>query len=250
MPEDFEDEDFQEIVDDFLVESREMVESLERDFVALEGNPRDLDLLNSAFRAIHTIKGTSDFLHFSTLTGLAHALEDVLDPLRSGDLSLSPEIMDHILEGVDGVRVLLDDIEAKREHGLDVLGLSATLRSHLSAIGGSAPEKEKTSPAAKGPPIPPDGFPAGLDEEVFVEIFHDFVSETREKFPLSRTSLETLSGARADRKDVEHLYRFMHTLKGTARFLKLGALGELGAASESLLDTLKGAGLPLPLGVT
>ncbi len=114
-------DEFQEILQDFLVESFELVEKLDEDLVELESRPDDLDLLNGIFRVAHTIKGASSFLNFDVLTHLTHHMEDVLNKARHGELSITPEVMDVILESVDLMKALLEQIrDTSNDEGIDV----------------------------------------------------------------------------------------------------------------------------------
>lgn len=106
----------QEIMEDFLIEAFEMIEQLDQDLVELENNPQDLELLNRIFRVAHTIKGSSSFLNFDTLTHLTHNMEDVLNKARKGELKLSHEIMDVVLPSIDLMKALLISI---RDNGTD-----------------------------------------------------------------------------------------------------------------------------------
>ncbi len=104
-------DDLQEILEDFLVEAFELIEQMDQDLVELEGNPEDLELLNGIFRVAHTVKGSSSFLNFDILTKLTHHMEDVLNKARKGDLKITPDIMDVILESVDMMKGLLEAIK-------------------------------------------------------------------------------------------------------------------------------------------
>jgi two-component system chemotaxis sensor kinase CheA len=80
-----------------------------------------LDLLNGIFRVAHTIKGASSFLNFDVLTHLTHHMEDVLNKARHGELSITPEVMDVILESVDLMKALLEKIrDTSSDDGIDV----------------------------------------------------------------------------------------------------------------------------------
>jgi two-component system, chemotaxis family, sensor kinase CheA len=98
-----------DIVQDFLVESSENLDRLDRDLVGLEKNPRDKDALAGVFRTIHTIKGTCGFLGFSKLEKVAHVGENLLTRLRDGQLTLNPEITTALLGMVDAVRQMLKE---------------------------------------------------------------------------------------------------------------------------------------------
>ncbi|MDB5312190.1 MAG: CheA signal transduction histidine kinase, partial [Gemmataceae bacterium] len=127
------------IVKEFLVESYENLDQLDRDLVALEQDPRDRARLGSVFRTIHTIKGTCGFFGFGKLEAVAHVGENLLCRLRDGELLLDPEITTGLLALVDAVRGILARIEAAGEEGDgDYGGLIATL-TRLAATTTSAP---------------------------------------------------------------------------------------------------------------
>ena len=103
--------EMEEIIQDFIQETIEILESLDKDLVILEETPNDTELLNRIFRSIHTVKGTSGFLGFERLTSVAHKTEDILNKLRKEDIKLTHRLMDLILIGVDGVKVLFGEIQ-------------------------------------------------------------------------------------------------------------------------------------------
>jgi two-component system chemotaxis sensor kinase CheA len=109
-------DELMELLDDFLVEAFEMIEEMDQDLIELENNPDDLELLNKIFRVAHTIKGSGSFLNFDKLTHLTHHMEAVLDKARKGELKITPEIMDVILESVDAMKAILEYI---RDNGND-----------------------------------------------------------------------------------------------------------------------------------
>ncbi|NLM99001.1 MAG: hybrid sensor histidine kinase/response regulator [Campylobacteraceae bacterium] len=110
-------EDIQEILEDFLVEAFELIDQIDQDLVELESNPEDLELLNRIFRVAHTVKGSSSFLNFDVLTKLTHHMEDVLNKARRAELSITPDVMDVVLESIDMMKALLHGI---KDYGNDV----------------------------------------------------------------------------------------------------------------------------------
>jgi len=157
-------DEMQEIIDDFLVEADELIASLDTHLVALESAPEDLDLLNSIFRAAHTIKGTSSFLGFDQVTSLTHKMEDVLNRLRKAELAVTPEIMDVLLESLDILKVLLDHVRNRSPEPVDLDGIIARLvaaHEGPQAPGTAdavapAPEgvAEEADEAESDPPVP------------------------------------------------------------------------------------------------
>jgi len=109
-------EEMKEILNDFLAESSEMLEALDQHFVRLETEPSNAELLNEIFRCMHSMKGSAGFLGFTHLVEVAHQAESLLNKLRQGVMSVSPFIIDIILEAVDAVKMLQSDI---RETGED-----------------------------------------------------------------------------------------------------------------------------------
>jgi len=132
-------DEFEEILQDFLIEAFELIEQLDQDLVELETRPDDLDLLNRIFRVAHTIKGASSFLNFDVLTHLTHHMENLLNMARHGDLVIDANVMDIILESIDLMKALLVRIRDRGEDsGLDVSGCVARLDA--VANGDAAPE--------------------------------------------------------------------------------------------------------------
>jgi len=130
-------DEFEEILQDFLIEAFELIEQLDQDLVELETRPDDLDLLNRIFRVAHTIKGASSFLNFDVLTHLTHHMENLLNMARHGDLVIDANVMDVILESIDLMKALLVRIRDHGEDsGLDVSGCVARL--DVVANGGEA----------------------------------------------------------------------------------------------------------------
>lgn len=132
-----------DIVREFLVESAEGLEQVERDLVALEKTPGDRELLARVFRVVHTVKGTCGFLGFTRLEAVTHAGENLLSKLRDGALRLTPEIATHLLTLVDAIRVILAAIEesgAEPEDGDDAeLIERLELLAQGETLGGMVP---------------------------------------------------------------------------------------------------------------
>ncbi|MEO0475973.1 MAG: chemotaxis protein CheA [Planctomycetota bacterium] len=99
-----------DILQDFLTESDELLSSMDHLMVELESAPDDSDLLNTIFRALHTIKGSSGFLGLSPVTQIAHASEDLLNKLRNAELACNESIVTAILDSVDVLRDQIGEV--------------------------------------------------------------------------------------------------------------------------------------------
>ena len=118
------------LLQEFLIESEELLEGMNQDLVALEQAPDDTELLNRIFRALHTIKGTSGFLNFDPVVRLSHRAEDVLNTLRRSEVEFSRRIMDALLAARDQLSIMLQDI---REGGLKDYALDGLI-AELEAV--------------------------------------------------------------------------------------------------------------------
>ena len=163
-------DDMKEIMEDFLIEAFELIEQIDHDLVELEANPEDLELLNRIFRVAHTVKGSSSFLNFDVLTELTHHMEDVLNKARKGELKITPDIMDVVLESVDMMKGLLESIRdngSDAAAGIDIKNICASL-TQISE--GEAPSAAPEAPAAPAPEPVKEPEPAAPAEEAAPEV--------------------------------------------------------------------------------
>jgi two-component system chemotaxis sensor kinase CheA len=100
-----------ELTREFLIESQEGLDRMERCLTDLEERPQDTALLADIFRSVHTIKGTTGFLGFKRLEKLAHAGENLLGLLREAKLAADASIITGLLQLLDGLRAILKTIE-------------------------------------------------------------------------------------------------------------------------------------------
>jgi two-component system chemotaxis sensor kinase CheA len=149
-----------ELVQAFLDESRENLDQLDLDLVALEENPGDKERLARVFRAMHTIKGTCGFLGYFSLETLTHAGENLLSAVRAGELSLDARVTTTLLRLVDAIRRMLDRIETTGADGdADHAGIIAAIEAHLSSDQEAEPVAEEATepdPAGAGATVAGD----------------------------------------------------------------------------------------------
>ncbi len=116
-----------ELLKEFAVESQEHLADIENQLLTLESQGDDMDvaLVNTVFRAIHSIKGAAGFMGLDTLGGLAHRAEEVLGRLRSSELRPTSVVINTLLRATDRLKELIDEIE--NSNGQDV-------SSHITAL--------------------------------------------------------------------------------------------------------------------
>ncbi len=145
----YELDEMESIIEEFMVETKEIVNALDANLVKLEREPDNLNLLNEIFRGAHTMKGAAGFLGFNELMKLTHKMEDILNKLRKAELSVTPDVMDILLESVDFVKLTLQDITDKTQGRTDTSGIIGKLESLASGKAPAAGESAKAAePAA------------------------------------------------------------------------------------------------------
>jgi two-component system, chemotaxis family, sensor kinase CheA len=100
-----------DLLEDFIAETRETLETLTSQLVEWEQNPQDRALIDSVFRFVHTVKGSCGFLELPRLLRLSHAAEDVLSSARDGALAASTGLVSAALAVIDRIAVLTDALE-------------------------------------------------------------------------------------------------------------------------------------------
>lgn len=108
-------DELREIFDEFSVEANEHLEILESKLLELEKDPSNEELINAAFRSMHTLKGGAGFLGLTAIVEVAHRAEDILGRLKEGKLTVSKEILDQLLKTVDFIREALKFYEEEEE---------------------------------------------------------------------------------------------------------------------------------------
>jgi len=147
----------EDVLKDFLEEAKEGLEKLDEEFVELEQDPTNTEILKSIFRTMHTLKGTAGFFGFKTLEGIAHFAEDILSKLRDGLVVADEEIIDMLLQAVDHIKAIVAHIEEHKQEPVDdtYLDFLVTLSNFADKVArrakGEAVE-EKPAVAEEAPP--------------------------------------------------------------------------------------------------
>ena len=210
----------QAVLDSFLAETLDNIDALERGLVFLEQNPEDTQHLNTAFRAVHTIKGTCGFLGLRRLEALTHAAEDLLGALRDGQLRLDLRGVNLLLEVADAVRALVRNIrDTGSDEGMAFTELRQSLEDFLVEGAANANPPSGDLPASSPDSRPPSSAMSGevtaadtadlADHRIHVDVslldrLMDLVGElvlTRNRLLHSRS--DTRSDTRSDRRSEE-----------------------------------------------
>lgn len=191
--------DVEDLTQEFLAESLEGLDRMDRCLTELESRPEDAELLGEIFRAVHTIKGTTGFLGFSRLEKLAHAGENLLGSLRDGRLKANAELVSGLLQLMDGLREILGLIETTGKEGVRTTDEDSGLIALMSELN------EGRTPG----PLKTIHLPAKVAEAVASEPSEaKRVAEARGKGEAGASSAGTIE--KTLRIDVEVLNRMMN----------------------------------------
>ncbi len=160
-------DDMREILEEFLIEAEEILSNLDQDLIELENNPDDKDLLNKIFRGMHTLKGGAGFLNLTTIVEIAHNIEDIFNKLRNDEMSLTPEMMDVIFEGVDKLREAIEMLKENDEIP-DEEDIKDILQKLKAILEGKDIPQEKQESEEPSEEISDDEFEfvEGVDEDI------------------------------------------------------------------------------------
>lgn len=252
----------EEMLKEFLIEIKELLEKLENDFVELESNPADSDLINEIFRSVHTIKGGAGMMGSEKLQMVSHRMEDILNKLRKGECTISPDITDPLLAGLDVLKQLANSLE----EGDDSANIDISVKDLLAeTFNKMTPNQEIDEGGQKEADFEKtekniDEKAAGLAEEAEkeqtsfkVDFFGEEMEELMESFTIETE--EILEKMDQDLIELEHnpeddeilnsIFRGLHTIKGTSSFLGLDLVTKLSHNAEDVLNDLRKKVLPV-----
>lgn len=112
----------------FIDESKEHLQTINEQLLELEKNPDDVAIVNEIFRSAHTLKGMSATMGFEDLANLTHQMENVLDAIRNGKISVTPELLDVIFRAVDDLEAMVVSISEGGDGKRDVTEVVAQLK--------------------------------------------------------------------------------------------------------------------------
>ncbi len=135
--------DLNEFRECFFVEAAEHLDAMEAALLQLDSSPTDVELLNTIFRAAHTIKGGSGTFGMQGISRFTHVLENLLDRLRDGALAVSQPLIELLFDSIDVIQGL---IQAEREGGSPPENLNIVLASLNSVNGTPASESSTLEP--------------------------------------------------------------------------------------------------------
>ena len=128
---DYLDINNEELLKDFFSEAEQQVEQLESNILVIEQDPTNKEAIDEIFRAAHTLKGGSATVEMSELSGFTHAVEDLLDAIRSNKVTVTEDTIDLLLHALDIIKDMLAARSNGEVYNQDVSATVAKLRSNI-----------------------------------------------------------------------------------------------------------------------
>ncbi|MCF6180140.1 MAG: Hpt domain-containing protein, partial [Geopsychrobacter sp.] len=238
------DDDQIEIIQEFITESRDMIEQLEPQIIEL-GENSDSEVMNAIFRLFHSMKGSAGFLEFDHMTRVAHAAENLLDLIRNGEITLVPDHVNLLCLACDFAKEALDTVESNYNDdemvsAADVMAEQLHQAIELAKNGG---EEEEDAPAIDQ--TVEVGLAAELPQlEINDEMRQSFVTEGIELLQNAEQGMLTWGEKEHDPEALADLFRNMHSFKGNCGFFGFSEMEKLAHQMETVLDRAK-SGSPL-----
>ncbi len=185
-----------ELLNDFILESKEHLGSIELQLLTLDQDPVNAEAIHAIFRGFHTIKGMAGFLDQDAVRDVAHEVETVLDLARNGQLSITPAVIDRILESKDYLARCMAELESSLLTG--TLLAPARDVALLAAIQSlSVPEASTGEAALPGEEVLAPREPVVFATTGLVELAHEVSTGTADSPAESSGPAETAEGPRA-----------------------------------------------------
>lgn len=226
----------------FVEEAREHLQAFGDGLLELEEGNDSSDVINSIFRAVHTIKGCARTLGCVDIGKLSHAGENVLDAIRKQSIQPQPEVMEVLFESCDLLNMLVAEVEQQQPQGLHDDRMEPLI-GRLNALL-CQPATIEVAPQAPAVIWPAPG--TGLSSELVSE----FVTECADHIAAMEAALLEFEKTPDNLDHLNSVFRAIHSIKGTADYVGLAQIKTLSHYLESVLDLLRKARLSVNGGVS
>ncbi len=245
------DDEKQEIIEEFLAESDQYLQSLNDCLLKAEelikgGQTVEKDDINLMFRAAHTIKGTASFIDLTTISHLTHEMETVLDRIRNDQMDFTVEAIDVLFAAFDSLSALLERLKTEGDDQGDVSESLEKIRQILSGEAPAAAEEpvaaeKPAEPAVEEPQevVPEESEASSESDEELEKYWAAFIEDTQQN--IERFDEILLNMEKGDFKPdyLNELFRISHTIKGSSGIVKRRDLEMLSHKMEDILSGMR-----------
>lgn len=220
-----------DLIDTFLSEAEQLLERLDAGVAALRASPgQPGPALRDLRHHAHTLKGAAAMTGLETAARVAHRMEDILDLLIAGSLPAEGEILDLLQHGHD----CLADLAAARGDNRALKDRVRDLLGQLDALLAVCLEQAQAEASA---PQPEEDEALQAREETDPFLLDTFLAEAESNLAAAESALRELASNAADpRPHLQGFRRAVHTIKGAAGMVGLGAASAVARRLQLLLD--------------
>ena len=250
-----EQDERREMVHDFVTESREMLDDIEPQILALEKHASqsgdiDDEILNTIFRLFHSLKGMASFLDLQTVIQVTHEAETLLDIFRKRQMPMEGDHVELLYRTSDFVRGLLDVIEQQLSDcghedaaGKIIVEIQTKINTGREKVLENQNEELVSKTVCEKAQLPTvEAVLENLDEfklTITPEMIKRFMDEALDAFEEAESSLLEMEIRPHDRELIEQVFRSFHSFKGNAGFFGYSDFEKLSHKSESILDSVR-----------
>lgn len=239
-----------DILHEFVVDSKEMLEDTEPLLVELEDNYDD-EKINNIFRCFHSIKGGAGFLNLNSIQRITHSAETLLDLFRKGKLEFASEHLDIMVSVCDQITTLLLMVDEKlSDEGFDddIDEICAEIDDVISGKTRVSKPKKEVAPVVADPDqASVEGAPAAEEEfeiPITDEMIKQFLQEAESGFEKIEEILLILEKFGFEQKLLDDAYRLIHSFKGNCGFMNFKDLEKISHKVETVFDGMKNKEIP------
>ncbi len=221
-------EEDREMITEFLQETKPMLEEIEELILYVEEDPHDIKSINTYFRLLHTIKGTSSCLGLTEISGYAHQYEDLINKVKSNEITINRKVINALLEGLDQLKNLYGLAERFEPFPPNLEELANIFSADFS--GSDAEQETGQSVEVSGQEAPnvekvQKSTTKEKDEKITVSegLLSDFLEMSGELTVIRNTIFKTLirlQGKLTGDKDLDHLSESMIELQKVSTILQ------------------------------
>lgn len=256
-------EDMRDILHEFVVDSKEMVEDCEPILVELE-DEYDEEKINTIFRCFHSIKGGAGFLNLNNIQKLTHSAETLLDLFRKGKLTFVSEHLDIMVSVCDQITKILEEVDSdlnddgfEEENQVIITEIDILIGGEnsqplpdiktLEQLGIQLKNDIEVSespiiePTIESPPAAEIASPVEEEYEIDItqEMIDQFVQEAESGFEKIEEVLLIIEKFGFEQKLLDDAYRMIHSFKGNCGFLNFKDLEVISHRLETIFDGMK-----------
>jgi chemotaxis protein histidine kinase CheA len=234
-----------ELLREFAVESQEHLADIENQLLTLEsqGDAMDVGLVNTVFRAIHSIKGAAGFMGLETLGGLAHRAEEVLGRLRSHELRPTSLVVNTLLRATDRLKELIDQVESSNGQDVSrhITDLERILAGEIDDVEGAEDHSSSVDQRpsnAFGQKNDPNGSEEESSAAEILQLCFDFLEQIVQ-------DLLVLDRAPGERASLENAIGKFREIRAIAEDLEYAKVAGIVVSSLKLLDGVQAGDFPM-----